>query len=94
MSGVESVTDHYETTRDACTISYGEMVSLSPENPERKMPSVSVHLNGKTVKNGQALVSPENIDGVMRAFRSVSSQDMIVVGCESSRIAIINILKK
>ncbi len=93
MNGAESVTDHYETTPDACLISYGEMVSLSPENPERRMPSIKVHLNGTTKKNGQPLSTSENIEGVMRGLRSVSSETLIVVGCETSRIAVISILK-
>lgn len=93
MNDAEFVTDRYETTPEACSVSYGAMVSFSPENPERKMPSVTVHLNGKTKKNGQLLESPENIDGVMRGLRSVSSETLIVVGCETSRIAVISILK-
>ncbi len=93
MNGAESILDRYETTVDECQISYGDMVSFSPENPERRMPSVKVHLNGTTKKNGQPLESPENIDGVMRGLRSVSSETLIVVGCEASRIALISILK-
>lgn len=86
--------DVYDTNYLSCKITYGDFVPIPGDPKGRRMQSVSAHLNGSTLKNGESMSGDTAVEvrGVMNWYKFVNGNTSIGLVSDDLRKTVINVL--